>query len=244
MTGILALIGEAFRQATGEQGGRVLEILIVALRLPGEQDVHRVMPVIGPLRVEMGTGATEKPGWVVVVLHHEVRGPVARRISQGFDHHQDEALIRDGLHRIITEAVEAVLKQPIQRVLEEVVAYLGFGEVDGGTPDGMRALVEKRLGVDVDVRAVWPKVVVNHVEHDRDAQAMSGVDQGFQLVWRTVGGVWRIGQHAVIAPVPRAGEVADRHQLQHRHPKLGQLRQALTDAGEAAHQAHMHFVDD
>ena len=56
-------------------------------------------------------------------------------------------------------------------------------------------------------------MIVDDVEEHHDAAQVRFVDQPFEVVRRAVGVVRRIPQDAVVAPVPLAGKIADRHQL-------------------------------
>ncbi|MNI77484.1 hypothetical protein D3C73_1337810 [compost metagenome] len=65
----------------------------------------------------------------------------------------------------------------------------------------------------MQVIAIGPEVVVDHVENHRQTEAMGGVDQVLELLGRTIGGLGRIQQHPVVAPIALAGKLRDRHQL-------------------------------
>ena len=63
---------------------------------------------------------------------------------------------------------------------------------------------------------------------------MGGVDQLLELVRAAVGGLGGAQVHAVVAPAAGAGELGDRHQLDHRHAELGERRQVRDRARERA----------
>ena len=97
-------------------------------------------------------------------------------------------------------------------------------------PQGVvMSLREERLGIGVQEVPVRPEMVVDHVQHDAEAQPVGRIDHRLQVVRGAVITVWRIGQGPVVAPVPRPGEVADRHQLDDGDAQVFQPRQLGTD---------------
>ncbi|MNN57495.1 hypothetical protein D3C81_1724860 [compost metagenome] len=89
----------------------------------------------------------------------------------------------------------------------------------------------------VQVIAVWPEMVVDHVYDHRQAQAVGAVDQLLERFGRAIGRLRGVGQHAVITPVALAGKLRQRHQLDCRDAQVHQARQLLLDCGEPAEQA-------
>jgi hypothetical protein len=73
------------------------------------------------------------------------------------------------------------------------------------------------------VGAVRAEVVVDDVEHDAQTVAMGCVDEAAQLLGPAIGASGRPPIDAVIAPVPPAREVGDRHQLDRGDAEPGQL---------------------
>ena len=73
---------------------------------------------------------------------------------------------------------------------------------------------------------------------------MGTVDQLLELLGRAVGGVGRVGQYAVIAPIALAGKLRQRHQFNRGDAQLGQARQVFLDASVAAHGTDVKLVDD
>ncbi len=72
---------------------------------------------------------------------------------------------------------------------------------------------------------------------------MSGIDQRLEFLGRAIGGIGREGQHAVVAPVARAGKVVQRHQLDGGDAQCGERRQTSLHAGVAAERADVQFVE-
>ena len=57
-------------------------------------------------------------------------------------------------------------------------------------------------------------MIVDDVEHHHQPALMRRVDQRLEVVGPAIGAVRCVPQHAVIAPVARAGEIGQRHQFQ------------------------------
>src|ERR1700678_2245685 len=53
----------------------------------------------------------------------------------------------------------------------------------------------------------------------------------------------RVGEHAVIAPVPITGKSADRHQFDRGDAEIGEPRERGGNAAETAKGADMEFVE-
>lgn len=139
--------------------------------LAGQQHVQRVVAVVVPLGFEgagaqrAGRGAAQQRGGVVLVLQHQVHVP------PGLDRlpHAGGKLLQpvaraDGVHGIQPQPVEAIFHQPHQRVVEEERAHFRLAEVDGGAPGRVHVVAEDAAGVVVQVVALRPEVVVDHVE--------------------------------------------------------------------------------
>jgi hypothetical protein len=127
----LTLICEALGQATAEMPDRLRYVVgIVAVVLAGSDNVRRVMDIVIPLRGRkswsVATIADKVARLVAVVLENEVHVAVATRARTdgGGDlaHDVRPRIIDDGMHRVEAQAVEAVLIEPEQRVLDEEVA--------------------------------------------------------------------------------------------------------------------------
>ena len=84
------------------------------------------------------------------------------------------------------------------------------------------------------IGALGPEVVVHDVEDDGDAEPMSGIDEGAQIVGPAVVSRRRVEADAVVAPVAGAGELRDRHQLDGRDAEIVQLAEPLPRGRERA----------
>ncbi|EXF46710.1 hypothetical protein BAY1663_00874 [Pseudomonas sp. BAY1663] len=155
----------------------------------------------------------------------------------------EEAAVGNGVHRIQAQAVEAVVEQPHQRVIDEEVPYFAAAEVDGIAPGGLLVMPEEVPSVAPQVVAVRAEVVVDHIEKHHQAQAVGRVDQVLELFRAAVGGFRRVGQDAVVAPVAVAGKFGDRHQFDGGDAQLDEPGQVLLHCGESAIEAGMQLVE-
>ena len=107
-------------------------------------------------------------------------------------------------------------------------------DVDRGAPRRVVALGEERLGVRVQVVALGAEVVVDDVEEHAEAARVRRVDERLELVGRAVRALRRERQHAVVAPVARAGRLRERHQLDRGDAERGELVEPLRGRGVGA----------
>ena len=160
------------------------------------------------------------------------------------------AVVDDRMHGVEPQPVEAVLVQPVQGVVDEVIAD-GTGvlavEIDRRTPGRMVPFGEEGLGVGAEIVTFRAEVVVDHVQEDHQVAAMRLVDQALQVVRGAVGIVGGIGQNAVVTPSPASREVGQRQELDRGDAEIGQMVQLAADAvigalvGEAA---DVEFIQD
>jgi hypothetical protein len=102
-------------------------------------------------------------------------------------------------------------------------------------PHGVRSQVgEERRRHPMQIIAFGAEVVVDDVDEDHQAARMRGRDQRLQFVGRAIACIRRERQHAVVSPVARAREIGERHQLDGRDAKLGQVIQAFLHAAKGA----------
>ena len=143
MDGVVKVVRPDGVQADAAFRGRQDDAPIVVVRL--RDDVHRSL---------------EQPGFL------------AGRLGQlGQD--VDRALIEDRVDGVQPEAVDVELADPVPGVLDEVTPHaraVGPVEVDRGAPGRLVAVGEVRA-VLAQVVALGAEVVVDHVEHDAQAQA-------------------------------------------------------------------------
>src|ERR1700733_4770594 len=130
-----------------------------------------------------------------------------------------------------SKRVDMKIRNPLQRILNEVSANLiaaGAIEIDSLSP---RCLVEVRE-IGAEIREVIPfrtEVVVDHIEHHRDALLMARVDERFECSGAAIGGLDGVRVNAVIAPVTTSGELSHRHQFDGCNTEILQRGKARDD---------------
>ena len=117
------------------------------------------------------------------------------------------------LHGIQPQPVEAVVGQPVQRILDREGAHLRHAIIDRAAPGRLRFGEEGRR-VAAEIISLGAEVIVDDVEKHHQPAQMRFVDQCLEILGAAIGAVGRIPQHAVIAPVAAAGEIGQRHQFQ------------------------------
>ena len=143
-----------------------------------------------------------------------------------------------------------VLLEPVERVVDhERADDLGAGPVvvDAVAPERAVARGEEGGRVAVQVVALRPEVVVDHVEEDRESAGVAGVHQGLEILRPAVAGLGSEEQHSVVAPAPAAREVGDRHQLERGDPERDQVVELRRDGRVrplGRERAHVELVED
>ena len=158
-------------------------------------------------------------------------------------------------------------RMPSQRYSESHMSVLSrMYDCTSGRPKsgrGPQARVGELVRVEVDallaeavaVPAVQERgvvVVVHHVEDDADAARVRGVDERAEVVGRAVRALGGERAGGVVAPAARAGELGDRHQLDHVHAERDEgvepvdraLVGAVRLAGAHVEGAEVQLVDD
>src|SRR6185437_3844763 len=168
VSGLLALITEPRCQATAKHRMRIVNIVfVVAVPLAGDQGVQAMMDVIIPLRVALlpGPFRPEEPGLVGAVLEHQVdvapRAGSAANSARDLDHQVSLAIVLDGVHGIESQAVQVILLQPVESVVDEEIAdrtARGPVEVDGISPGCLVPLSEEIASVGVEIIALGAEV--------------------------------------------------------------------------------------
>src|SRR3982074_3211203 len=97
------------------------------------------------------------------------RGELDENIWRGF--------VDDPLHRVQTQSVEAVLLEPVERVMNEEVAHgaaLLAIVIDGRTPGRLMHWIEELWSIGVKVVALRPEMVVADVQKNHQRARMRG----------------------------------------------------------------------
>ncbi len=233
--GVRAVVEEPGGQRLGQRGERVPgEILVVALRLAGQRGVHRVVEVVVPLGVQ--PQAARLAGGDQARVVQVGLGDQEQRTAQPHRqpvHRRGELLqevVRPGVaqrvHRVQPQPVQPVVPQPGQGAVHQELADLvrtGGVQVHRGAPRRVVRVGEVRAERG-QVVARRTEVVVDHVEHDAQAQLVRPVHEPLEGLRTPVRLVHRPEGDALVAPAVPAGERAERHQL---HVGDAQIRQVL-----------------
>ena len=159
------------------------------------------------------------------------------------------AVVDQVLNRVEAQGVEVVFVEPVARVVHHVSAHargVRTVEVEPLAPWGAVAAAEPgaERGELVPLGA---EVVVDDVEHHREAVPVAGVDQAAQPLRPPVARVRRVEADAVVAPVPRPGELGHRHQLDRGDAQRLEMRELLDRRLEGAlggEGADVELVED
>ena len=183
------------------------------------------MIVVVPLRAVFALrrilGGVQNARAVVAVFQHQVNMAAGfRRKPAGggaeIVQQREPARLDDAVDRIEPQPVEAIVAQPVQRILDRKRAHFAHAIIDRAAPRRLRFREEFRR-IAAEIISLGPEMIIDHVEHDHQPAPMRLVDQRLEILRPAIGAVGRIPQHAVIAPVARSGEIRQRHQLQRRN---------------------------
>src|SRR5919201_4599643 len=164
---------------------------------------------------------------VVIILEHEMDQPSARcrkvpDCAAEVMEEREPLGFEQSMHRVEAEAVETIVLEPMQRVVDGEGADLWNAIIDGMSPRRVSAGEEGRC-IAMEVVTFRAEMVVDDVEKDHEPARMRFVDQHPQIVRPTIGAVRRIKQDAVIAPISAACEIGNRHQLDCRYSGLNDV---------------------
>ncbi len=140
----------------------------------------------------------------------------------------------DLVNGVKAQAVEAELRQPVQRRIDNKLTHRGHVIGDAVPPRGHAFRVEEVRGQLRQVVTLRSEMVKDNIQHHRQPQTVGGIDKGFQLIRRTVGTVRGIQQYAVVTPATVTSGLGDRHQLNHGNAERGQVRQFVGGRAEGA----------
>ena len=217
------------------------------------RDMENMMDVVVPLRgVEIGLVPLPRQTArdIVLVFQDEVDGPGDPRTNAHGEFVKQiwPRIILDGVDGVETKPVEMKLLNPIFGVLDEEVAHrprVGSVELDRIAPGRFVSAGEEIGRVEGQEIPLGTEVVVNDVQQHCDPAFVRGLDESPEVVRSSVACVRSVKKGSVIAPVPAALEVADRHDLDGRHPEVREVVQLKSSAGKRAlrrKSADMEFV--
>ncbi len=180
MTRLFAQVDKTFAEQARKLVGRLFgEVRVVGIGFAGQQHVQRVVPVIVPLRVET---LVQQAGLIELIF--KVQPHVSGRfdpLAHAGGELGQECLVANGVDGVHAQPVDAVFEQPHKGVVDEEIPHLRAPEIDRVAPRCVQVAAEELLGVTAQVVAVRTEVVVHHVQNHHQANAMSGVDQVFEL---------------------------------------------------------------
>src|ERR1700756_2257910 len=200
------------------------EILVITALLARHQNVRRMMEIVVPLGMQT----------VAVRLARQHKSRVIQ-VAFGDEVHLASGLLGEGLHLtpeqfekwlgvavydsvdgIQAESINMELLEPIEGILHKKSDYfvaVRSVEVDGLPP--RRAISVGEIWAEVrQVIALRAEVVIDHVEHNRHFTLMTSVHESFQSLRPAVTVLHGERVYAVVAPIPIARELGDRHQLE------------------------------
>ena len=221
---------------------------VVAVALAGDERVERVVEVVVPLRVHPEPAVRERcdhPDVVEVRFGDQPSGGRSRAPGASADGlvqlHQERpgGRVDDAVDRVEPQGVDAELLEPHQRVAAEVPADLVAPRpvvVDRLAPRRAVPVREVRAEPVQDV-ALGPEVVVDDVEDHGHPAFVAPLDEPPQPGRAAVGVMDGVREDAVVAPVPRAGELGHRHQLDRVHADRGEMVEVADQPVERAVRA-------
>ena len=220
----IALV-EHFRQLPGSA-----EILVVARALAGKHGVKHMMEIIAPhclQAVAATAGRKNIAGIVLVGFRHDANGALQPRAENvgslgNFGDDVPRRIVTNGLHGVQAQTIQMIFREPVDGIIDDEAphAIASFAVViDRLTPRSLVARGEV-WPKQTEVIALVAEMVVDHIQNDGKAAAMSLVDEAAERFRPAVAGLHGIEPDAVVAPVAAAGKGVDRHQLDGGHAEL------------------------
>ena len=230
---------------------------VVARVLPGDRSVDRVVDVVRPLTSQADAVHVARDGEHRVVgfalgdeqeRATEMRGQVVDRHAE-LGEEGRRAVVDERVDGVETQPVDVMVSQPVARVVDEEPTHLCASlavEVHRGTPRSAMGLGEVRTELG-EIGAFGSEVVVDDVEHHREAASVRRVDESVEAFRAPVRMVGSEEVDAVVAPATVAGKLRDGHQLDDRHSEVDEVVKVRHDAVERPllrERTHMQLVDD
>ena len=210
-------------------------VLIVALGLAGQEDVPGVVVIVIPLCTVFSLrrirARIEQTCAIVVVFDDQMdrtSGGDGEVSDDATEIIQDRGLarLRNGMNGVKSQAVEAIAREPMQRILDRKRPYLRSAIIDGVSPRRMYWSEESRR-ITMEIVTFRAEVVVNNVEQNHEPARMRFIDQRSQIIRTAVDTVGRVEQDSVIAPVSPARKIGDRHQFDRGHTGVDHIPEPL-----------------
>ena len=219
------------RQLASDRRHRAVEVLVVAVSLPRQRHVQRVVEAVEPHRVVTPVRERAEVRRSHLADHERVRVGRVDPVGQLLQH-VPRRIVVDGVDGVEAQPVDAVVADPELRVLDRPFASAGLGVVERVAP-GRPAEPVREVRPKVSERlAARSDVVVDDVEHDAEPFAVGRIHEPRQACRPAVGRVRRVGVEAVVSPAAVAGKGRHRHQLDRGDAELAQPSQPRDDAVE------------
>ena len=229
----LALEREALRDGLSQELRRAIGGVVAAALMRGG-DVKNMVDVVVPLRgVEIGLarrGASSRCGTLSSFSKRRWMGREnrarMRAASSSSRSGRESSLMAWTASK--PKPVEMKLLEPIFGVLDEEVAHgprVRPVKLDRVAPGRLVPAGEEVGRIKPEEVPFGTEVVVNDVEQHRDSALVRSLDKGLEVLGSSVARVRGVGKGSVVAPVPPAFEVADRHDLDGRDPEVREVVQ-------------------
>ena len=200
------------------------------------------MNVVIPLRgveLSLAAAARQTARVVALVLKQQVDGPAKARSKpcREFVEQIGPRIVLDRVDGVEAQSVEMKFLDPIFGVLDEEVAHrarIRSVELDRVAPGGFMPAGEEIGRIERQKVPLGAEVIVDDVEQDRDPLPVGRLDEGFEILRPAIACIGSVGKRAVIAPVPAAAEIADRHDLDGRDAELSQMSELRCGSRERA----------
>src|SRR6266446_1239936 len=202
---------------------------IVSLIMSGQRHHRAMMKIVIPERVDAIASLLLWPHQLHVlrlVLRHDDGCAPAGHLAYAPRYGGKDMigrLIIDILRRIKPQAVEVEFFNPVTGIGKKELTHrpgvLAI-EVDRLSPLCGVAVGEVILGKLLEIIAIRPHVIIDHIENDANFQRMRPINKAAKIIRLAIESRRREEIHPVIAPTETAGKLCYWHDLQHRDAGL------------------------
>ncbi len=165
---------------------------------------------------------------IPAIFSGEVGRPVGNLSANALGNLNQNVLLSaifDLIDRIEAQTVQVELFQPVERRFGNITAH-GVNVIGNtGSPGRHSFFVEEIWRQQRQIVTLRAEMIQHNIEHNRYAVAVSGINEGFYVIRRTIGRVRRIEQHAIVAPTPIAAKLRHGQDLYSGDTHVCQIRQ-------------------